>query len=107
MSRYRLEPLPDRPDVASIAIGWDRPLASFFVTVFGPRDADGEDVIVEWQGTAHDELPTAAAAIAVAARYATIPDGLSATLETDRLKTLATPDGAEQVRTRRFLRPRY
>ena len=107
MSRHLLEPLPDHPDVASIAIGWDRPLASFFVTVFGPRDADGEDVIVAWQGTAPDELPTAAAALDVAARYAVIPDGMGATLETDRLKTLATPDGSEQKRTRRFLRPCY
>lgn len=107
MSRYTLEPLDSCLAVASIAIGWDRPLASFFVTVFGPRDAEGEDVIIEWQGTAPDELPTAAAALAIAARYAKIPDGLSATLETDRLKTMATPDGSEQRRTRRFLRPRY
>ncbi len=107
MSRYTLEPLDNRPDVKSIAIGWDRPLASFFVTVFGPRDADGEDVILEWQGTAPDELPTAASALAVAARYATIPGGMGATLETDRLKTLATPDGSEQRRNRRFLKPRY
>ena len=101
MSRHSLAPLPAHPEVASIAIGWDRPLASFFVTVFGPRDADGEDVIVEWQGTAPEELPTAAAALGVAARYAVIPDGMGATLETDRLKTLATPDGSERSEERR------
>ena len=56
-----------------------------------------------WLGTIFGELPTAAAAIAVAVPYADLPETLGATLETDRLKTVATPDGAAQVAARKWL----
>lgn len=89
----------------TVAIGWDRPLRTFFVQVLRPhRTMEGEDETVEWQGTEPDELPTAAAAIAVAVLHADLPETLGATLETDRLKTIATSDGPAQIVARPFLK---
>ena len=62
MSRHVLQPRADRPDVAEAAIGWDRPLATFFFQAFAPQ-VDGEDHIIEWCGTEPGELPTPEAAI--------------------------------------------
>ena len=88
----------------TVAIGWDRPLLTFFVQVLRPHPTmEGEDDMVEWQGTEPDELPTAASAIEIAARYASLPDDLGATLETDRLKTLGSTDGPAQRAVRPFL----
>ena len=64
MSRHTLQPRADRPDVAEAAIGWDRPLATFFFQAFAIADGDGEDRVLEWRGTAPGELPTPEAAIA-------------------------------------------
>ncbi|TCP97493.1 hypothetical protein C8J46_106116 [Sphingomonas sp. PP-F2F-A104-K0414] len=90
----------------TVAIGWDRPLATFFVQVLRPHlTLKGEDDMVEWQGTEPDELPTAAAAIEIAARYADLPEDLGAKLETDRLKTLGTADGPAQRAVRPFQYP--
>ncbi|MES3093439.1 hypothetical protein O6027_17545 [Sphingomonas aerolata] len=88
----------------TVAIGWDRPLATFFVQVLRPHPTmESEDDMVEWQGTEPEELPTAASAIEIAARYASLPDDLGATLETDRLKTLGSADGRAQRTVRPFL----
>jgi hypothetical protein len=88
----------------TVAIGWDRPLATFFVQVLRPHPTmKGEEDMVEWQGTEPDELPTAAAAIEIAARHASLPDDLGAMLETDRLKTLGSVDGPAQREVRPFL----
>jgi hypothetical protein len=88
----------------SVAIGWDRPLATFFVQVLRPHPTmKGEDDMVEWQGTEPDELPTAAAAIEIAARYADLRETLGADLKTDRLKTLGSVDGPAQRAARSFL----
>jgi len=88
----------------TVAIGWDRPLATFFVQVLRPHpNMKDEDDMVEWQGTEADELPTASSAITIAARYASLPDDLGATLETDRLKTLGSTDGPTQRAVRPFL----
>lgn len=88
----------------TVAIGWDRPLLTFFVQVLRPHPTmEGEDDMVEWQGTEPDELPTAASAIAIAARYASLPGDLGATLETDCLKTLGSTDGPAQRAVRPLL----
>ena len=88
----------------TVAIGWDRPLGSFFIQVIRPHPTmEGEDEMVEWQGTEPGELPTAAAAIAIGAPYADLPDTLGATLETDRMKTLGSFDGPAQRAARPFL----
>jgi hypothetical protein len=88
-----------------IAIGWDRPLRSFFVQVSRPHPTRaGNSRMLEWVGTAVGELTIAAEAIDIARRYTDLPDTLAATLETDRLKTLATPDGPAQVAVRPFFK---
>jgi hypothetical protein len=88
-----------------VAIGWDRPLRTFFVQVSKPHPTKvGASRMLEWAGTYVGELTTAASAIDIARAYADLPDTLGATLETDRLKTVATPDGAAQIAARPFLK---
>ena len=95
---------PGKAGATSVALGWDRPLATFFVQVFGPDPEEpGEETTTIWQGTAPGELPTAASAITLATPFADLPDTLGATLETDRLRTVATPDGREQAAAKRLL----
>ncbi|UVO53727.1 hypothetical protein [Sphingomonas sp. SUN039] len=105
MSRHTLEPRPDQPRGTRITVGWDRPLATFFAQVL-VTEADGEDDVIFWQGTAPGELATAAAALALLAPCAVVPEGLAATLETDRLKSLGTANGPAQQRARLTLRHR-
>jgi len=90
----------------TIAIGWDRPLETFFVQVLGPHPTlEGEEEVLFWKGTDIRELPTAADALAAARPWALLPADLGATLETDRMKTLGKSDGEHQVAVkRRFFR---
>ena len=90
----------------TVAIGWDRPLETFFVQVLAPHpELEGEDEILFWRGTDLRELPTAADAIAAARPWAMLPADLNATLETDHLKTLAKSDGQHQAEVKRRLFP--
>ena len=101
MSRYVS---PGKNVASSVAIGWDRPLATFFVQVMQPHPRlDGEESTYIWRGTAPGELPTAASAIAVAREYADLPADIGAMLETDRLKTLGTFDGPAQEDAKPFI----
>lgn len=101
MSRYDF---PGKGVASSVAIGWDRPLDTFFVQVMQPHPRiEGEEATYIWKGAAPGELPTAAAAITVAAEYADLPEDLGAMLETDRLKTLGTFDGRAQEAARPFI----
>jgi hypothetical protein len=101
MSRHEF---PGKGVASSVAIGWDRPLATFFVQVMQPHPRiHGEEATYIWKGAAPGELPTAAAAITVAAEYADLPEDLGATLETDRLKTLGTFDGPAQEAAKPFI----
>lgn len=90
MSRHSLQPLPGRGSLYEIAIGWDRPLGTFFVIVFGaPDDEPGNNAVEElppllWEGTAPAALATPEATIALASPYAFIPEGLAAQLAADR-----------------------
>lgn len=101
MSRYDFAA---RDGVSVVAIGWDRPLATFFVqvsleTVTGLID----DATVQlWRGTSRGELPTAASAIAIAAPYADLPAAIGAILEMDRLRSLVEVDGPAQQAARPF-----
>lgn len=91
----------------TVAIGWDRPLDTFFVQVMRPDpEIDGEDEILFWRGTDLRELPTAADAIAAARPWASLPADLGATLETDRMKTLGRSDGQHQAEVKRRLFPK-
>ena len=101
MSRHSF---PGKAGTTEVAIGWDRPLATFYVQVLAPHPTlAGEDATVLWEGTAVGELPTAACAIRIAQDYADLPETLGATLETDRLRTVATRDGPAQLAARRFI----
>jgi hypothetical protein len=90
----------------TVAIGWDRPLETFFVQVMRPHpEMEGEDDILFWKGTDLRELKTAADANAAARPWAILPADLGATLETDRMKTLGKSDGEHQVEIKRRLFP--
>jgi hypothetical protein len=101
MSRHVL---PGKDVASSVAIGWDRPLGTFFVQVMQPHPRiDGEEWAFIWKGTAPGELPTAAAAIEIAAPFVDLPGDIGATLETDRLRTLGTFDGPAQRAAKPFI----
>jgi hypothetical protein len=100
MSRYSLPPRTDAPGIYEVAVGWDRQLGTYFVIVFGPPDADGEPEVALWRGTAPAEITDPCDAITLAASYASIPDGLVATLQMDRIKSSAPAGGALQILTR-------
>lgn len=93
MSRHSLQPLGGFGAIYEIAIGWDRSLATYFVIVFGLPGERGDDhrgaidhelLPLLWKGTGRAELANPEAAIAIAAAYAAIPDGLAAQLANDR-----------------------
>ena len=102
MSRHSLQPLPGRGMIYEVAIGWDRPLGTFFVIIFGTPDDDdsapGGDELTPllWEGAAPGALITPEAAIAFAAPYALIPDGLAALLAADREVDGGSVDGPAQ-----------
>lgn len=90
----------------TVAIGWDRPLETFFVQVLAPHPTlEGEQEILFWKGTDLRELPTAADALTAARLWALLPIDLGATLETDRMKTLGNSDGEHQAAVKRRLFP--
>jgi hypothetical protein len=96
MSRYELRALAEAVVVTRDAVGWDRPLQTFFAQLFSLDDEGNEHALV-WTGTFPRELGTAAAALAVVASDCVIPDGLAAKLETDRLASFGAADGPAQT----------
>lgn len=110
MSRHSLQPLADQRHIYEIAIGWDRPLRTFFVIIFGTPvegydercgvsgEAPAPDELLPllWVGTSPGALATPAAAIALAAPYAQIPHELEAQLEADRARESSSIDGPVQ-----------
>ena len=100
MSRHEF---PGKAGATSALLGWDRALDTFFVQIFRPDGNDDEDSRLIWFGTAPGELATAASAIAVARPYADLPGDIATRLETDRLKTLGTSDGEQQIAAKRRL----
>lgn len=88
MSRHELVPLDQDGTIASVAIGWDRPLQTFFLQVHG-RGGN----VIEWRGTRIGAVPAAAPLIARAARYASVPVELEQILEADRRATEDEADG--------------
>ena len=103
MSRHQLQ-LRDGVPATSAWIGWDRPLRTFFAQVFAtdPKDED-EEVPILWEGTVEAELPRPIDAIRLLEPYCEIPAETAASLEIDRMKTLAKTDGPNQVEARAFL----
>jgi hypothetical protein len=106
MRRHDLRPRPGANIVTRGSVGWDRPLQTFFAQLFSINE-DGEEEPHIWIGTFPRELASAAAAIAVVGADCVVPDGLGAVLETERLASLGTFDGPQQVDLKnRFLRRR-
>lgn len=110
MSRHSLQPLPDQRHIYEIAIGWDRPMRTYFVIIFGVPEIDEHErfgaVVVPpasdellpllWEGTSPGALATPAAAIALAAPFAQIPEDLEAVLEADRVRECSSVNGPVQ-----------
>ncbi|MFC0205324.1 hypothetical protein [Novosphingobium soli] len=103
MSRHELIPLPDTHAIGG-AVGWDRPLQTFFAQVY--RIENGEETAFIWEGLDFRELKTPAEALRVVAPYCALPEGLAQALEVDRLKTSGTWDGAAQLDAKRFMNGR-
>lgn len=103
MSRHQL-PLREGVEASSAWIGWDRPLLTFFAQVFvtDPADPD-EEVELLWRGTSEGELPRPVDAIRLLEHYCEIPAEIAASLEIDRMRTLATVDGPNQQEAKAFL----
>ena len=102
MSRYELRALAEAVVVTRGAVGWDRPLQTFFAQLFSIDD-EGEEHAHVWIGTYPHELDSAVAAIAIVAGDCVVPGGLAKTLETDRLASLGTFDGPGQVELKSVL----
>lgn len=102
MSRHELAPRPEQPDVTRAVVGWDRPLRTFFAQVFEHDEAEKEAAVI-WDGTGLDEIGSAAAALAIVAPYAIVPDGLEATLEAERRDSYDHRDGPAQTEAKRHL----
>lgn len=106
MSRHSV-PLKPGVDATEAWAGWDRPLQSFYVQVFRRGETDDGDEAEEeeilWVGNDVGELKTPDEALRLLAPWCDIPDSLSATLQIDRLKTLANPDGPAQQQAKAFL----
>lgn len=104
MSRHILSARTDRPEVADAAIGWDRPLNTFFASVYVKVPGKpGKTRTLICRGDYPEELPTAAAAIAIVAPHAVIPEDLEARLEADRAATIGHRDSPLQAQMKDLL----
>jgi len=79
VSRHSLEPRPDLPEAfrnATIAIGWDGPLQTFFVIV----NEDESDHAAIWVGTSTREITDVDAALTHVTPWAIVTPTLRADL---------------------------
>ena len=83
MSRYALQPLPSLDYRAEIVIGYDRPLATFHLTVEDLDEQDDDKRMRLWEGGEWRAHRDVAAIIEMAAVYAVIPDDLAEKLRAD------------------------
>ncbi|MFJ1757655.1 hypothetical protein [Kitasatospora sp. NPDC088134] len=83
---HELQPLADAPDGREVRIGWDAPLATYFLQVLDVPPADSDEEIIEtvWEGGAPHEHPEPELLVALASQYATVPDDLVDTLRADK-----------------------
>jgi hypothetical protein len=79
MASHELQTLPDAPAQRTVRIGWDAPLATYFIQVLD-EDEEGETVAVLWRGTDPHEIPEARTALDLVRPYATVDDGLEEVL---------------------------
>jgi hypothetical protein len=87
MSRHDFE-----QDGVRLTIGWDAPLATFFLQVWTGEEADEDTGPSIWLGTAYAEAPRPEPLIAVARRHiAALPAAITRQLIVDQLKAPARP----------------
>lgn len=119
MSRHRLAPRPECPEVLRAVVGFDRPLQTLFAQVFSrtpeaedpeagsardnKEDGDEDGEILLWVGTEPGELLDPEAAIALVAPHAVIPDDLAARLREEMNAAAGKRDGAHQIEVKRIL----
>ncbi len=81
MSRHRLSALNP---VHEIAVGWDRPLCTFFAHVIDTSADESDDArTVLWIGTDTGAVPDPITAIQAVEPYAAVPAGLEQMLRAD------------------------
>lgn len=74
MSRHVLIPLNP---THSVAVGWDRPLRTFFAQVIDEAaDEEGDERTVLWIGSTYKEVPVPELAVKAVASFAVIPPKL-------------------------------
>lgn len=84
MSRHDLTPNADYPD-CWVAVGWDRPLNTFFGQVFRtPPDDAGDDEEILWVGMTLGEVPDVGRLRELMSPYSDIPDEIARQLVIDR-----------------------
>lgn len=104
MSRIPLTPLDSAAREVSrleVAVGWDRPLATYFAIVSRkdePGDEDDGHPVLLWLGTTYGEILDPASIIAAVARFAILPDDLADRLAADRASEGARPRSAWMMR---------
>ncbi len=87
MSRYELEPRDNADSPLEIAIGWDRPLNTYFVQVLDPtHDEEEPGFEILWRGTSFGEILSVDEAIALIVPWAEIPIDLRTILILDRIR---------------------
>lgn len=87
MSRHDFE-----DDRVRLTIGWDAPLATFFLQVWTGEEADEDDGPAIWLGTNYAEAPSPDPLIAVARRHVpALPDAMIRQLFVDQLMAPARP----------------
>lgn len=106
MSRYELQPKSYTPRVASVVVGWDRPLNTFFAQVFMKSGVPGDEPEATiWEGTELGQIQSAAEALALIDAYADVPADMAARLEVDRDNSRSQADGPMQLGMKRLIFP--
>lgn len=101
MSRYEYD-----GNGARLAIGWDAPLATFYLTVWidALQDGSDEDPPQLWLGASYAEVIHPSVLVTIARRHVpTIPADLAQTLMVDQLKAPARPLAAGATTLERLL----
>lgn len=80
MTRHLL-PRHDPDSITEVAIGWDRPLRTYYAQVL-TEDEDGEDVPLLWLGLT-ERVTNRYTVLDAVADYAAIPAGLAIQLARD------------------------
>jgi len=97
MSRYDLA---SKTAGIKIAVGWDRPLNTYFGIVTEDKDDDDGDSVIVWVGTNNGDIQLPEDLQAALSAYADIPADILTRLRIDRAETLDTGNSPLQRRMR-------